>query len=288
MGARWLNELSASLTGERERRRAPTSDSRARTTWLAATLSLVACMTPAGAQSPPGTGPAIIINATILAEPGAQTPIAIHVGPEASIAPKSYLRIRGLPNSAALSEGHAIAPGAWAVPLASLSMLRLLVPQGMATRSEISVSLVDVEGTVLHEVKTTLVVAAAATARKPAEPPATAPPVAPASPTQTNATPPAKELTEQFHAAVRLLAKGDELSETGNIALARLYYQRAAEMGIARGALALAASYDANELSRRKVIGVQPDAELARQWYERARELGEPEAAERLSRLGGR
>ena len=33
--------------------------------------------------------------------------------------------------------------------------------------------------------------------------------------------------------------------------------------------------------------GVQPNLGEARKWYERARELGAPEAEERLARLGG-
>jgi len=33
--------------------------------------------------------------------------------------------------------------------------------------------------------------------------------------------------------------------------------------------------------------GIQPNLGEARKWYERARELGAPEAEERLARLGG-
>jgi hypothetical protein len=36
------------------------------------------------------------------------------------------------------------------------------------------------------------------------------------------------------------------------------------------------------------VVGMQPDRELARRWYERARELGAPEAERRLRRLSGK
>lgn len=279
--------------------------------WLLAGM-LALAQSPVMAQSSgshAGThvAPQITLSTVILAEPGTGTPVAIQVGPEASIAPKSYLRIRGLPGTVALSEGHAIAPGAWAVPLAGLKVLRLMAPQGVVSRTEISVSLVDVEGRVLHEAKATLVIAAAATlgselAPAPVPPvapvaaPAPVPPVAPAAapapaeplPAARAEAPISKELTEQFRNALRMLMKGDELSEAGNVALARLYYQRAADMGLARGALALAATYDANELKRRNVVGVQADTEQARHWYERARELGEPEASERLTRLGSR
>jgi TPR repeat protein len=80
--------------------------------------------------------------------------------------------------------------------------------------------------------------------------------------------------------------RGDELLSQGGIAQARLLYQRAAEMGLAQGAMALAATYDAAELDRLGVRGLQPDPAAARQWYERARQLGATDAAQRLRRLG--
>ena len=68
--------------------------------------------------------------------------------------------------------------------------------------------------------------------------------------------------------------------------MARQFLLRAAQAGLARGALLLAATYDPRELARWRVQGVQPNLDEARKWYERARELGAPEAEERLARLG--
>jgi len=264
-------------------------------TWRGGRLALIAVIAalawgppqPAAAQSS-GEAPSITVGSLMLAEPGAETPLPVQIGPAAGIPPKSYVRIRGLPSTAALTEGHAIAPGSWAVPLASLAVLRVRVPAGLEARSQISIALVDVDGNILREAKSTLVIASASALARAPEPAAAAPPprAAPVAPTPPPAD--AQQLTEQFNTALRMLMKGDELSVAGNVSMARLYYQRAADMGLARGALALAGTYDANELQRRKVVGVQPDSEQARQWYERARELGAPEAAERLSRLGPR
>ena len=50
----------------------------------------------------------------------------------------------------------------------------------------------------------------------------------------------------------------------------------------------LAATYDPSELARLQVQGIAPDPAEARKWYERARELGAPEAEERLARLAGK
>jgi TPR repeat protein len=71
--------------------------------------------------------------------------------------------------------------------------------------------------------------------------------------------------------------------------VARMFYQRAAEIGLAQGAMSMAATFDANELSRWTVIGgVQPDPEQARKWYENALALGAADAAARLQRLSAR
>ena len=86
--------------------------------------------------------------------------------------------------------------------------------------------------------------------------------------------------------AMRLVKKGDEQLADGGVAQARLLYERAAEAGLAEGAMALASTYDSAELGRLGVRGLQPDAAAARRWYERAQQLGAAEAAQRLRRLG--
>jgi TPR repeat protein len=86
--------------------------------------------------------------------------------------------------------------------------------------------------------------------------------------------------------ALRLVKKGDEQLAEGGIAQARLLYERAAEAGLALGAMAMAATYDAVELERLGALGLKPDREAARRWYQRARELGAVEAEDRLRRLG--
>jgi hypothetical protein len=255
---------------------------------------------PAAAQKDSGPQSVDIrVNAVVLAEPGTETPLAIEVGPASAVPPRSFVRIRGLPTSVSLSEGYAIAPGAWAVPLAGLPSLRVRTPAGVATRAEVSIMLVDVDGNLLRDAKITLVIAAAAvlparTEPQPAaKPPAPAAPAKPAVPAVPTAPPEGQiarpsQPTYQLAEAMRMLTKGDDLLAAGNVALARLFYQRAAEMGLGSGALALASTFDASELQRRGIAGVQPDAEQARQWYERAKDLGAPEAAERLSNLGAR
>jgi TPR repeat protein len=85
--------------------------------------------------------------------------------------------------------------------------------------------------------------------------------------------------------AEKLVARGERDLEQGNIALARQFFLRAAQAGLARGALLLAATYDPRELARMSAMGVQPNLAEARKWYERALELGASEASERLATL---
>jgi TPR repeat protein len=92
---------------------------------------------------------------------------------------------------------------------------------------------------------------------------------------------------EEKSRAEKLVVQGDRFFAQGNIAVARQFFQRAAEAGLATGALRLAATFDPAELSRLQAQGVVADRAEARKWYERARELGAPEAEERLARLGG-
>ena len=102
----------------------------------------------------------IILNVApvMLAEPASKSPFPIQVGPQDVLLKNSFVRIRGLPPAAALSEGHAISPGAWAVPLAGLLSLGVVLPVGLQGRWEVVVALVTIEGTVLTEAKTVLVV----------------------------------------------------------------------------------------------------------------------------------
>ena len=82
------------------------------------------------------------------------------------------------------------------------------------------------------------------------------------------------------------MTRGEEYLAAGNIIAARDFFERAADAGLAAGALRLAATYDPAELRRLQAQGIVPDHTMARKWYERALELGASEAVERLVRLG--
>jgi hypothetical protein len=239
--------------------------------------------------------PRITVATAIIAEPATQTSLQIQVGPPEALPPNSFIRLRGLPPSISLTEGHAIGPGSWAIPLFGLTALKANVPAGVSGRSELVVSLVAVDGTLLAEVKTALVVGPAAMLAPVDKAPdpkrannLTPPPPVPAGRPDRNTAPRPPELSaEERTRAEKLLAQGERHLQQGSIVLAREFFRRAAEAGLPQGAIRLAATYDPAELSRMQAQGVVPDRAEARKWYERARELGAPEAEERLARLGG-
>lgn len=72
----------------------------------------------------PADDPRITVAAIVPAEPASQVPLQIQVGPPNALPKKSFIRLRGLPASVSLTEGHAIAPGSWAVPLFGLPSLK--------------------------------------------------------------------------------------------------------------------------------------------------------------------
>jgi TPR repeat protein len=74
--------------------------------------------------------------------------------------------------------------------------------------------------------------------------------------------------------AAKLIAAGHDSMTVGNVLVARQFYQRAAEYGLADAATALAATYDKVELQRMgNMASVQPDPKLAKRWYEIAEQL---------------
>jgi TPR repeat protein len=61
--------------------------------------------------------------------------------------------------------------------------------------------------------------------------------------------------------------------------------QRVAEGGHAQAALALAGTYDPAVLRKLSVYGIPGDEAKAREWYERARDLGSKDASAQLEAL---
>jgi hypothetical protein len=85
-----------------------------------------------------------------------------------------------------------------------------------------------------------------------------------------------------------LLERGRALFEAGDVAAARLFFRRAANAGDAAAAIAMGATYDPDVLAKHFIHGIEPDAQEARAWYEKARLLGSPEGPRRIEMLAQR
>ncbi len=240
----------------------------------------------------------IWVAAEFIARPASEVSLPIRVGPSEALPRNSFVRLRGLPHVVSLNEGYSIGPGSWAIPLSALPTLKANIPASIVGRSELVISVVGVDGIPLAEAKTTLIIAPLPNPTKPIE----SPPAEPANPSRYAApAPPPAAPNRRNYAAPRppelpiaerekadeLVKQGDQYLAQGKIGGARLFYRQAANAGYALAAIRLGATYDPAELSRLKVEGMTPDAVEARKWYERARELGAPEADEHLARLSG-
>jgi hypothetical protein len=119
----------------------------------------------------------------------------------------------------------------------------------------------------------------------PAAPVAAAPSPAPPSPATPSLATPGPAPAEPSPDVRLLLARGDSLLRTGDLAAARLFYQRAAEQGHGAGALGVAKTYDPLFLEQAGFRHLRGDAAAATSWYRKAEAAGDADAPQRLARL---
>jgi hypothetical protein len=115
----------------------------------------------------------------------------------------------------------------------------------------------------------------------PAPPPEAAPPPPP-EPPKPAAAPPAVLAQQEI---ATLMARGDQLLATGDVAGARLFYERAAEGGSAPAATAAGKTYDPLFLAEANARFVRGDPVAAARWYRKASAGGDKEADGLMQRL---
>ena len=240
-------------------------------------------------------------------------PLGIHVG---APPPAAFVAINGLPAGARLTSGRRVA-NEWRVPASEISGVSVIPSDGFVGQVQVTAELRDGDGAALVAGSTRLSwtappraaapppaasavavppaalppaivppaarVAAVPPAASPAVPPpaAVAPPVAPlaASP------PPQADFVRNLDPKeiLVLVKRGQELLASGDILSARLL-QRAAEARDARAALLLGTTYDPALLKQFGANGLA-DVAQARNWYQKARQWGEPDAQRQLEAL---
>jgi hypothetical protein len=92
---------------------------------------------------------------------------------------------------------------------------------------------------------------------------------------RVEAAPPARTV----HPAISLaeaegyLAKAEAALRSGDLIVARSFFDRLAQGGDPRGALGMARTYDHLELRKLPVFGLKADPAIAEKWRERARQM---------------
>lgn len=212
--------------------------------------------------------------------PGQTIRVPLQLVPREAVADTDHVSIRGLPSNVTLNRGSQSAPDAWTVPIGALPELELFAAAAAALgRSDLVVTARSRSGRELASSRPALVVSTGSIVVT--TPTATTPT---AATTTGPATQPHAALDEATQA--KHIAKAREFLGIGQVGAARLMLQRVADAGNAEAALILGDTYDPVRLFQLGARGLVGDTEKATFWYERADELGSPEAKARIIGLG--
>lgn len=223
----------------------------------------------------------------ITGRPGTEIPVRISILGE-RVKPVHILLVRGLPQGFALSKAVRV-DDAWAVSPQQMERFSLLPPRGYEGSFDLQFVLVwGPERT--RDIRTIPVsiggnAPAEAERIEPGVTPSSADAVSSAaapSRASAGASQPPQLPPEEEKA---MLERALSILQNGDIAAARLLFQRLAEKGSARGALAMAKTYDPEVLTGMNVFGLVPEPKKAAKWYARAAEMGNEQARERLAKL---
>ena len=248
----------------------------------------------------------IIAAETIVVTATKPTLLGLKIASADKLPANTYLRVAKLPPDASLTDGYRVSASTWAVPLDRLNRVSVRINGQFRGPHAIELLLTSLDGKTLDKKMVTLTALA-----EPTTPPkltteaqkqdsktrqdgtelmqATAklavgskqpPALQHASPSLAKAMTP-----EQKRRAIRFVERGKTFLNDGNVNTARLFFRRATDMGWADAAMALAATYDPDELANLGIVGAPANVAEARRWYERAKQLGAPGAAASLETL---
>jgi len=205
-----------------------------------------------------------------------------------------FISFSGLPEGCRFSAGTK-KTRSWWVPVDKLNGLKLLPSADCEGDFKVLVMVFDgndVRSDIMREVQFSIHADERMRVEESAPPPA--PPVVatvrqPApramepsrpSPAVASASPPISSKLEEM-----LLKKGYDFVEKGDISAARLTFETLAARGSSKGAFACAQTFDPAFLKSIAVAGLNADPAKARQWYARAADLGNEDAAKHLFAL---
>lgn len=99
----------------------------------------------------------------------------------------------------------------------------------------------------------------------------------PAASAAAEPKPPATDMQEV------LLKRGDQMLGLGQVEEARMFYERAAKLGSAEAAQKSGDTYDSAFIAEHNLMGLQPDADKAAEWYRKAKAMRLPAEGPRMS-----
>ncbi len=175
------------------------------------------------------------------------------------------LRVMGLPDASYLTAGIETTKGNWLLKPEDIAGVKLVVAQMEAPQFDVEIAAVEEKtGVLAAPVKAMTVAIANPTPQN------IAATIAPAnSPPETASLVPAVATPVNPEAA-GLIAKGDGLLNSGDLASARQFYLRANELGDAKGAYGVGRTYDPKIFAALNVQGLKPDSTKAAEWYKKA------------------
>lgn len=181
---------------------------------------------------------------------------------------------RGIPNGVKLSPGGDLGDF-WAVNASVIKSLTLTAPDGFS--GTFTVRITRSSNQASSDVATMQVVIGQDRATSPV---AAISDLAPKPSYQAPPSPSAPLANQDM-----LMARGKALFEQGDIAGARIIFEYLAGQGNSAAAIAVGETFDPAILSGLVVKGLESDVAKARQWYEKAEELGSREARRRLNAM---
>lgn len=216
-------------------------------------------------------------------------PLELHAEP-AFAGQNLSLRISGLPEAAYLTAGTKVSGDAWLLDPLQAESVKLVVPKAATSRFDMSVAAFEAgSGELAAPVKQlSVAISDASVDIQPASAvPETATIKAAADPDKpaASAIPAPLQKVATNEEAADLMRKGDLLMKSGDLSMARQFYERAFAQGLAAAAMGAGRTYDPTVHARLNVQGMAPDPLRAMEWYMRASAAGIPEATQAIETL---
>ncbi len=200
----------------------------------------------------PGAKPTaqVLVPFALSLPAGGVRPLAISVEPN-DPGSTALILVSGLPRGTRLSAGRSLTNDLWSIDVSNLTGLTMTVPTTSSGHHDVVFKLVSHGNNQIAMGRTQLTI----------------------------------EVQPQSGSTKRLLELGKRQFQEGQVAIARLYFLRAADDGDGEAARLLGDTYVPAKLSAIGAIGVKGDISVAVSWYRRADELGDPHAKARLAAI---